>query len=58
MVTRIGYLTQLYSWKDEDVIKVVIGLRRCGKSTLDKFTVGNYEGIKVVNVLGWLMQEH
>ncbi len=36
MVQRIEYLEQLHSWKDEDVIKVVTGLRRCGKSTLLK----------------------
>lgn len=23
--------------------------------TLDRFTLGNYEGIKVINVLGWLL---
>ena len=23
--------------------------------TLDRFTLGNYEGIKVINVLDWLM---
>ena len=34
MVERKGYLQQLLSWKDEQVIKVVTGIRRCGKSTL------------------------
>ncbi len=34
MVERKEYLNQLISWKDEDVIKVVTGIRRCGKSTL------------------------
>lgn len=34
MVERKEYLDQLFSWKDEDVIKVVTGIRRCGKSTL------------------------
>lgn len=34
MVQRVEYLEQLYSWKDEEVIKVVTGIRRCGKSTL------------------------
>ncbi|MDO5123138.1 MAG: ATP-binding protein [Eubacteriales bacterium] len=36
MVQRIEYLEQLHSWKDEEVIKVVTGIRRCGKSTLLK----------------------
>lgn len=34
MVQRKEYLNQLISWKDEQVIKVVTGIRRCGKSTL------------------------
>jgi predicted AAA+ superfamily ATPase len=34
LVERKEYLDQLFSWKDEDVIKVVTGIRRCGKSTL------------------------
>ena len=36
MIQRTEYLEQLRSWKDEEVIKVVTGLRRCGKSTLLK----------------------
>lgn len=36
MVIRKEYLNQLISWKDEQVIKVVTGIRRCGKSTLLK----------------------
>lgn len=34
MVQRSEYLEQLKLWKDEKVIKVVTGIRRCGKSTL------------------------
>ena len=34
MVERKEYLQQLLSWKDEQVIKVVTGIRRGGKSTL------------------------
>ena len=34
MVQRREYLNQLKQWKDEKVIKVITGLRRCGKSTL------------------------
>ena len=34
MVSRKDYLKKLISWKDENVIKVVTGMRKCGKSTL------------------------
>lgn len=36
MLQRKDYLNQLISWKDEKVIKVVTGIRRCGKSTMIK----------------------
>lgn len=34
MIERINYIEKLLGWKDEQVIKVVTGIRRCGKSTL------------------------
>ncbi len=34
MVIRKQYLEQLVKWKDEAIIKVITGIRRCGKSTL------------------------
>lgn len=34
MVQRREYLEQLILWKHEKVIKVITGIRRCGKSTL------------------------
>ncbi len=34
MIERKEYLDKLIAWKDEQVIKVVSGIRRCGKSTL------------------------
>lgn len=34
MVERREYLNRLIQWKDEQVIKVITGIRRCGKSTL------------------------
>ena len=36
MVERREYLDQLWAWKDEKLIKVVTGIRRCGNSTLLK----------------------
>ena len=34
MINRPNYLKQLINFKDKDLIKVVTGIRRCGKSTL------------------------
>jgi len=34
VIERTEYLEELKRWKDKDVIKVVTGIRRCGKSTL------------------------
>ena len=34
MIERTEYLNQLINFKDIDLIKVVTGIRRCGKSTL------------------------
>ncbi len=34
MIPREEYLNQLINWKDHDLIKVITGIRRCGKSTL------------------------
>ena len=38
MINRPDFLDLLWKWKDHDLIKVVTGVRRCGKSTvLDAF---------------------
>ena len=34
IIERKAYLNQLKMWREEEVIKVVTGVRRCGKSTL------------------------
>lgn len=36
MIVRKNYLDKLISWKDHVIIKVITGIRRCGKSTLLK----------------------
>lgn len=36
MIVRKEYIEKLISWRDEKIIKVVTGIRRCGKSTLLK----------------------
>jgi len=34
LVNRKKYLSQLAMWREEKMIKVITGIRRCGKSTL------------------------
>ena len=34
MIIRRSYIDQLQQWKDKKIIKVITGVRRCGKSTL------------------------
>ncbi len=34
MIQRTDYIEELKRWKDKDLIKVITGIRRCGKSTL------------------------
>ena len=34
IIKRQAYLEQLSRWRDQEIIKVVTGVRRCGKSTL------------------------
>lgn len=36
MIARDSYLSRLEKWKDKPVVKVISGIRRCGKSTLLK----------------------
>jgi predicted AAA+ superfamily ATPase len=48
VIERPEYLEELKRWKDKDVIKVITGIRRCGKSTLFELFI-NYlkeNGIK------------
>lgn len=55
MVERKEYLDQLWSWKDESIIKVVTGLRRCGKSTLlmqyqDRLRKSGVENEQIISI--------
>lgn len=34
MIERNTYMSALYRWKDKKTVKVVTGIRRCGKSSL------------------------
>ena len=54
MIARKNYLEKLVAWKDERVIKVVTGIRRCGKSTLldlyKEYLKGEGAGGQIVSV--------
>lgn len=53
MIERTEYLEQLKRFKDKDLIKVVTGIRRCGKSTLFELFI-NYlkeNGVKEEQII-------
>lgn len=47
MIQRPEYLEELKKWKDKDLIKVVTGIRRCGKSTLFELFIAYLKEIGV-----------
>lgn len=47
MIERDEYLEALKNWKDKDLIKVVTGIRRCGKSTLFELYINYLQQIGV-----------
>lgn len=47
LFSRKEYLEQLISFKDKDLIKVITGIRRCGKSTLFKLYISYLKEIGV-----------
>lgn len=44
MINRENYMNKLLSYKDTEFIKVITGIRRCGKSTLLKLFMSNIKG--------------
>lgn len=53
MIEREEYLETLKKWKDKDLIKVITGIRRCGKSTLFQLFIRYLKsiGIKEENII-------
>ncbi len=49
MIARPDYIEKLRRWQDKDVIKVVTGVRRCGKSTLLKLFADELKSTGVSN---------
>ena len=47
MVEREDYLDKLKKWKDKDLIKVITGIRRCGKSTLFELYIDYLKSIGI-----------
>lgn len=47
MIERNNYLEKLKIWKDKDLIKVVTGIRRCGKSTLFELYIDYLKSINI-----------
>lgn len=47
MIERKEYLEKLKKWKDKDLIKVITGIRRCGKSTLFELYIDYLKSIGV-----------
>ena len=64
LINRPTYLDTLRLWQDKDVIKVVTGVRRCGKSTLlklfrDELTASGVPAERIINInLELLENEH
>lgn len=60
MIERKTYLEQLLHWKDHDVIKVVTGVRRCGKSTLLKLFRQELlkTGVPAENIISLNLEEY
>ena len=46
-IQRTSYLEWLSGWKDKGIIKVITGIRRCGKSTLMRQFQQNLLGLGV-----------
>ena len=49
MIERTEYLEELKRWKDKDLIKVITGIRRCGKSTLFQLFIDYLKSTGVSN---------
>ena len=47
MIERVEYLEELKRWKDKNLIKVVTGIRRCGKSTLFELFINYLKETKI-----------
>lgn len=53
LIARNEYLEQLKTWREKDMIKVVTGVRRCGKSTLFELYIDHLKstGVKPEQII-------
>ena len=54
-IKRDLYLNQLKTWKDHHAIKIITGIRRCGKSTLlrqfqDELRLSGIEKDRIISI--------
>ena len=49
LIKRNAYLGQLEMWREKEMIKVVTGVRRCGKSTLFELYINNLKASGVTD---------
>ena len=47
MIKREEYLKVFYNYLDTDFIKIIIGLRRCGKTTFLKSIIEELKGLGI-----------
>jgi predicted AAA+ superfamily ATPase len=58
-IERKAYLTQLATWREEAMIKVVTGVRRCGKSTLFELYIEHLkaDGVSDEQILSFNLED-
>jgi len=49
LIERNAYLEQLKMWREKEMIKVVTGVRRCGKSTLFELYINSLKSSGVTD---------
>jgi predicted AAA+ superfamily ATPase len=49
MIKREDYLNVFYNYLDTDFIKIIIGLRRCGKTTFLKSIIEELKGLGIAD---------
>ena len=61
MIKREMYLKKIRPFYDQDLIKVITGIRRCGKSTIlnqiiDELKENGIKDDQIINMNSWIIQ--